>query len=117
ANPYQDNMERIDEKVKAGAEGLMLQPPLTEAAFRWMIELRERYPNLPLIVGFPLLRSTRDLSLWFFLIGKYWRPGAELKALKREFKSQERAGKEYFQHFLEGWRVETFRKIGEVLGK
>src|SRR2546425_7575652 len=36
---------------------------------------------------------------------------------RSEFKSQERAGKEYFQHFLEGWRMETLRKIGEVLGK
>lgn len=69
-NPLLNSVERLDKKVMAGAEAVIVQPPLLPDRFEeWWSKAEHRglTKATPVVVGLPLLTSARNYSFWLEL--------------------------------------------------
>ncbi|MBV9080668.1 MAG: hypothetical protein JO102_06075, partial [Elusimicrobia bacterium] len=116
ANPYSDSVDREGGKLAAGADTIFLQPLFTDDAFAWLAEAHRRYPQTTFVAGLPMLPSSRTVRFWFFLIGRWWRPGPQLSAFLREFERHEREGQESLDKHRAAVMTATVMRLRQVLG-
>ncbi|KAL3691964.1 hypothetical protein R1sor_005615 [Riccia sorocarpa] len=69
-NPLANSVERLEQKIDAGAETLILQPPLLTDRFgEWWDAARTRglLQAARVVVGLPFITSAKNLAFWFKL--------------------------------------------------
>ena len=64
-----ERVNRLERKEKAGAEAIIIQPPICWQRFiEWLTLVNERkLTKIPIIVGIPIITSSRLLKFWFYL--------------------------------------------------
>ncbi len=111
-------VDRLQQKLDAGAEAILTQPPLLWDVFsKWQHLVFERglAQRIPIVVGLPVIASVKALRFWFLLVGISQR-NPEAHALLEQFKEAEAAGKEAFRAFRSNWTVELIKKICQLPG-
>ncbi|CAI7882041.1 unnamed protein product [Closterium sp. NIES-54] len=69
-NPLTGSVDRLEQKLEAGAEAIILQPPVVPEAFQqWWCAAEQRglTTAVPMIIGMPLITSARNLAFWMLL--------------------------------------------------
>ncbi|PIQ85605.1 MAG: hypothetical protein COV74_07855 [Candidatus Omnitrophica bacterium CG11_big_fil_rev_8_21_14_0_20_45_26] len=106
-------VDRLEEKIEAGAEAIMTQPPLLWHQFEaWWREVEKRGLNrrVPIIIGFPFITSPANLRFWYFLTGVSSHH-LEAQALLSEFEEKQNEGAEAFAKFRQEFSEGLLRKI------
>lgn len=91
ANPMTDSIDSFRWKVDAGARCFLTQPPFLAGRSRaWFEQVGEteqaRDGDIDVLVGVPMITSTKNLAFWFDLCGVS--DGTELKELLASFPGQ-----------------------------
>eukprot|EP00890_Picochlorum_soloecismus_P000102 jgi/Picsp_1/1092/NSC_04575-R1_protein len=112
-NPGIDPVASLEEKVEAGAELFLTQPPfLHESCEEWFELVKERIvPNVPILAGVPMISSYNNLLFWIGLCGLD-RSNSEVKVLEDSFpRCGSKVGKEsnLSQEILD-WNLEFMTK-------
>lgn len=111
-------VDRLARKIDAGAQAVLLQPPLLWERYEaWWERAHERgLTSTPLVVGVPVAGSAAMLRFWFFLVG-CGTGSAEARALLRDYRTAERdLDEEGFTAFERGWSAGLIRRIRELPG-
>ncbi|CAI5462284.1 unnamed protein product [Closterium sp. Yama58-4] len=69
-NPITGSINRLEQKLEAGAEAIILQPPVVPEAFQqWWCAAEQRglTTAVPMVIGVPLITSARNLAFWMLL--------------------------------------------------
>lgn len=109
-------VNRLQQKLDAGAEAILTQPPLLWDVFSkwWHLAFdRGLTQRIPIVVGLPIIASVKALRFWFLLVGISQR-NPEARSLLEKFKEAEAAGKEAFRTFRSNWTVELINKIVQL---
>ncbi|KAH9321198.1 hypothetical protein KI387_015837, partial [Taxus chinensis] len=88
-NPLVNSVNRLEKKIIAGAEAIIVQPPLLPDHFtRWWDEANVRglLDMTEVIVGIPVITSARNFAFWLHLTEA---TGKEAEALLQEFQRAE----------------------------
>jgi len=88
-NPLINHVNRLEKKIEAGAEAAIVQPPLLPDCFaQWWSKAQERglTKEVPVIVGLPLLSSSRNYLFWLQLTGA---SGKEADAILAQWRKAE----------------------------
>ncbi|MFQ5655129.1 MAG: hypothetical protein ACE5GW_10420, partial [Planctomycetota bacterium] len=115
ANPFRDDLQRVEEKVELGAELILTQPPLLEQGFeRWWraAQSRDRLQGR-IIVGFPMLTSPGALRFWYLLVGIPMR--GEARRLHRSF-SDACADRKGCARFIRSWHQRLMTTLRALPG-
>lgn len=111
-------VDRLARKIDAGAEAILLQPPLLWERFEawWELAHERGLTSTPLVVGAPVPATAAMLRFWFFLVG--CRAGsAEARALLRDYRAAERdLDEEGFTDFKRQWAAGLIRRVRELPG-
>ena len=111
-------VDRLARKIDAGAEAVLLQPPLLwERHEAWWDRAHARgLTSTPLVVGVPVIGSAAMLRFWFFLIGCGAR-SAEARALLRDYRAAEGdLDEEEFTAFKRQWSADLIGRIRRLPG-
>ena len=111
-------VDRLARKIDAGAEAILLQPPLLwERHEAWWDRVHARgLTSTPLVVGVPVVSSAAMLRFWFFLVGCGTR-SAEARALLRDYRTAEGdLDEEGFTAFKRRWSADLVRRIRGLPG-
>ncbi|WIA29974.1 hypothetical protein OEZ86_000072 [Tetradesmus obliquus] len=99
ANPVMEpDASYTEQKVAAGAQVILTQPPLDWARFEaWMEDARRRqlHSAARLLVGFPLLSSAANVAFWGALCGAGG--NQQVQQLQQQFAAAEEADKQQQQ--------------------
>lgn len=118
ANPVIEvDASRTEEKVEAGAEVILTQPPLDWGAFeRWWADAERR--GLPsaakLLIGFPALSSAANAAFWVALAGAGGSEGA--RRVVARFAEAEQRGKEAAAAFALEFADQQLKQLRAVPG-
>lgn len=85
-NPLVNSVDRLEKKIRAGAEAFIVQPPLLPDRFtKWWDEANNRglLDITEVIVGLPLITSSRNFSFWLRLTQA---TGKEAEVLLQDFR-------------------------------
>lgn len=88
-NPLVNSVDRLEKKIRAGAEAFIVQPPLLPDCFtRWWDEanMRGLLDVTEVVVGLPLITSSRNFGFWLRLTQA---TGKEADVLLQEFQRVE----------------------------
>ncbi|CAK9868074.1 unnamed protein product [Sphagnum jensenii] len=69
-NPLTNSIDRLEKKIEAGAEAVILQPPLLPNQFaEWWSNAQQKgfLRAVPVVVGLPLISSSRNYEFWVHL--------------------------------------------------
>ncbi|CAI5504022.1 unnamed protein product [Closterium sp. Naga37s-1] len=69
-NPLTGSVDRLEQKLEAGAEAIILHPPVVPDSFQqWWCAAEQRglTTAVPMIIGMPLITSARNLAFWMLL--------------------------------------------------
>ncbi|CAI5529433.1 unnamed protein product [Closterium sp. Naga37s-1] len=87
-NPLTGSVDRLEHKLEAGAEAIILQPPVVPEAFQqWWCAAEQRglTTAVPMIIGVPLITSARNLAFWMLLTdAKGGQADAEIARYRQE---------------------------------
>ena len=111
-------VDRLARKIDAGAQAILLQPPLLWERYEaWWERVHERgLTSTPLVVGAPVPGSAAMLRFWFFLVG-CGTGSAEARALLREYRAAEGdLDEEGFTEFKRQWAAGLIRRIRGLPG-
>ncbi|KAF6260457.1 hypothetical protein COO60DRAFT_891899 [Scenedesmus sp. NREL 46B-D3] len=99
ANPVMEpDASYAEQKIAAGAEVILTQPPLDWAKFvAWMEDAQQRqlHTAARLLVGFPLLSSAANMTFWAALCGAGG--NRQCQQLQQQFAAAEQAAKQQQQ--------------------
>ncbi|XP_057841523.2 uncharacterized protein LOC131051153 isoform X1 [Cryptomeria japonica] len=113
-NPLVNSVDRLEKKIIAGAEAIIVQPPLLPERFkRWWDEANHRglLDMTEVIVGIPLLTSARNFAFWLHLTEA---SGKEAEAQLQEFQKAEAC--QYVSGvmksaFCKAWNLKTIEMV------
>ncbi|MCY3735957.1 MAG: hypothetical protein OXG13_06115 [Gemmatimonadaceae bacterium] len=111
-------VDRLARKIDAGAEAILLQPPLLwERHEAWWERAHARgLTSTPLVVGVPVIGSAAMLRFWLFLIGCGTR-SPEARALLGEYRAAEGdLDEEEFTAFKRRWSADLIGRIRRLPG-
>ena len=110
-------VDRLAQKIEAGAEAIITQPPLAWNRFgTWWEEADRRgLTRTPILVGIPIPRSTEALRLWFFLTGLGTR-GDEARDVLGQFREASALDEEDFEAFCTQWTVDLIGRVKSLPG-
>jgi hypothetical protein len=113
ANPVTErDASRLAEKIDAGAEAVLTQPPLDWPAFeRWWADAERRgAPGAAkLLVGFPALSSAANASFWLALAGGAG--SAAARGVVADFAAAEARGKAAADEFALAWSESLLQRV------
>jgi len=117
-NPGVDSVASLEEKVEAGAELFLSQPPfLDESCGQWFEMVKERIvPNVPILAGLPMISSYKNLIFWIGLCGLD-RSKNEVKFLEDSFPrcDSKKVGKESdLSQAILDWNRTFMAKVREL---
>ena len=111
-------VDRLARKIDAGAQAILLQPPLLWERYEawWELAHERGLTSTPLVVGAPVPGSAAMLRFWFFLVG-CGAGSAEARALLRDYRAAEGdLDEEGFTAFKRQWAAGLIRRIRELPG-
>ncbi|MCZ6635024.1 MAG: methylenetetrahydrofolate reductase [bacterium] len=122
-NPYAggqtaDQVDRLQQKIEAGAEAILTQPPLLWASFEtwWSLVHARGLTRTPILVGTPVITSVRMLMFWLWLVG-IRRNDPAIQVLRDQFKHAEQSLDEDRLTALRiRWTVDLIEKIRGLPG-
>jgi 5,10-methylenetetrahydrofolate reductase len=118
-NNPKDTPERLMQKINAGANGVITQPPFLWDDFEKSLKKLEKDlpANIPILVGVPVFASAYNLRFWLKeLNGIDWRKNAELEDLVRYFEHNQRTfSHNGFKQFRIQWSRNLIQRIQNEL--
>ncbi|KAG0576506.1 hypothetical protein KC19_5G085000 [Ceratodon purpureus] len=118
-NPLVNSIERLEQKINAGAEAVVVQPPLLPERFaEWWSKADQRglTKATPVIVGLPLLTSSRNYSFWLELTGASGKEADAMKARWKRVESEHAGDSVAFARFCYKESVQLIESIRSLPG-
>jgi len=111
-NPLVNPPRRLEEKLAAGAEVIVTQPPLVWSVFEsWYNDIhRSGLTNdVDVVIGLPFLNSTNNLRFWITLCDAWRVEGID--AVLRDFQQADAGGKTEMKQFCTAWNADLIAKV------
>lgn len=116
-NPLINSPARLKQKIDAGAEVILTQPPLLWPVFeQWMegVARANLAAQTQLVIGVPMLTSASSLRFWLALCGASNLPGAA--SLLDKFDGHDSESRDAQKAFYQHWTAELISKVTALPG-
>jgi len=118
-NPLINSIERLEKKINAGAEAIIVQPPLLPECFaEWWRKAEHKglTKAAPVIVGLPLLSSSRNYAFWIGLTGASGKEADAMKARWRRIEAAHAGDSVAFARYCYEESVQLIKTIKNLPG-